>query len=123
MLLLSFLSVLALFILLDIYAGETGWQIKLGIPVLLVAYVTIFVLVLMISNSRQKGLNIIAYSLIAAGVLCGCIDGIITVYRRSTVSFGWSLIVMVSVLFISMLLLYIHYRLKKITDLQRFFHI
>jgi len=123
MLSLSFLSVLALFILLDIYAGETGWQIKLGIPVLLVAYVTIFVLVLMISNSRQKGLNIIAYSLIAAGVLCGCIDGIITVYRRSTVSFGWSLIVMVSVLFISILLLYIHYRLKKITDLQRFFHI
>ena len=123
MLSLSFLSVLALFILLDIYAGETGWQIKLGIPVLFVAYVTIFVLVLMISNSSQKGLNIIAYSLIAAGVLCGCIDGIITVYRRSTVSFGWSLIVMVSVLLISMLLLYIHYRLKKITDLQRFFHI
>ncbi len=123
MLSISFLSVLALFILLDFYVGDTGWEIKLGVPVLMAAYVIIFVFIQAIRNSRQKGLNIIAYSLIAAGLICGCIDMIISIFARNSLSLGWSLIVMVSVLFISMLLLYIHYRLKKVTDLQRFFHL
>lgn len=123
MLSVSFLSVLVLFILLDFYAGETGWEIRLGVPVLLAAYVIIFAFILIVRNSRQKGLNVIAYSLIAAGVICGCIDMTVTLFSRNLLRMGWSLIVMVAVLFISMLLLYIHYRLKKVTDLQRFFHL
>ncbi|MGC9352503.1 MAG: DUF6320 domain-containing protein [Mariniphaga sp.] len=120
---LSFLSVTALFILFDIYAGDTGWEIKLGIPTLLVAYITVLILIFLIRRAKQKGLNVIAYSMIAAGVLCVCIEGMISIYFRSSVYFGWSLIVMVSVVPISMLLLYMHYRLKKATDLKRFFHI
>lgn len=119
----SFLSIAALLILLDVYAGGTGWELKTGLPVLLAAYVTIIVLIFMIKKSKQKGLNIIAYSLIAAGLLCICTDGIISLYYRDTLNFGWSLIVMVSVAFISILLLYIQYQLKKATDLKRFFHI
>ncbi len=119
----SFLSIAALLILLDVYMGGTGWELKMGLPVLIAAYVTIIALNFMIRKSKQKGLNIIAYSLIAAGLLCICTDGIITLYSGSTLNFGWSLIVIVSVLFISFVLLYMHYRLKKATDLRRFFHI
>jgi hypothetical protein len=119
----SFLSIAALLILLDIYTGGTGWELKTGLPVLLAAYVTIIVLNFMIRKSKQKGLNIIAYSLIATGLLCISTEGIISLYSGNTLNFGWSLIVMVSVAFISMLLLYIHYQLKKATDLKRFFHI
>jgi hypothetical protein len=120
---LSFLSVTGLFILFDVYAGDTGWENKLGIPLLLALYVTSFVLIYIIRNAKQKGLNVIAYSMIAAGVLCICIEGMISIYFRSSVYFGWSLIVMVSVVLIAMLLLFIHYRLKKTTDVKRFFHI
>jgi hypothetical protein len=123
MLALSFLSVTGLFILFDVYAGDTGWQIKLGIPIILGAYLTVFSLIFLIRKAKQKGLNIIAYSLVAAGVLNICIEGIISIYFRSSVYFGWSLIVMVSVVFIAIPLFYIHYRLKKATDLKRFFHI
>lgn len=120
---LSFLSVTGLFILFDIYAGDTGWEIKLGIPILLAAYLTVFVLIFLVQKAKQKGLNIIAYSMVAAGLLCFYTEGMISVYFRSSVYFGWSLIVMVSVTLIAMLLLFIHYRLKKATDLKRFFHI
>ncbi len=120
---LSFLSVTGLFILFDVYACDTGWENKLGIPLLLALYVTSFVLIYIIRNAKQKGLNVIAYSMIAAGVLCICIEGMISIYFRSSVYFGWSLIVMVSVVLIAMLLLFIHYRLKKTTDVKRFFHI
>lgn len=120
---LSFLSVSALFILFDVYIGDTGWEIKLGVPILLVAYLTLFFLIFLIRKARQKGLNVVAYSLIAAGALSMCTEGMISVYSQNTIYFGWSLIVMVSVVFIAIPLFYIHYRLKKATDLKRFFHI
>lgn len=123
MLTFSFLSATGLFILFDVYAGETGWEIKLGIPIILAAYLTVFVLGFFVQKTKQKGLNIIAYSLIAAGVLCICVEGMISVFLYNSMYFGWSLIVMISVTLISLLLLYIHYRLKKATDLKRFFHI
>lgn len=120
---LSFLSVTGLFMLFDVFSGDTGWEIKLGIPILLVAYLTVFGLFFLIRKAKQKGLNVIAYSMVAAGLLCICIEGIISIYFRSSVYLGWSLIVIVSVVLIAVLLLFIHYRLKKATDLKRFFHI
>lgn len=122
-LVLSFLSVSALFFLFGVYAGETGWKMKSGVPVILAAYLTVYFLVFLIRRAKQKGLNIIAYSLFATGLLCVCTEAIIFIYTRQSENFGWSLIVMVSVAFISVLLLYIHYQLKKATDLKRFFHI
>ena len=120
---ISFLFTTFLFILFDIYAGETGWELKLGVPVLLALYITIYSLVLLIRNAKQKGLNIIAFSLIASGLLCIYIEAIISIFFQNSLTFGWSLIVLVSVALISTLLFYIHYRLKKATDLKRFFHI
>jgi hypothetical protein len=123
MVVLSFLSVTGLFFLFDVFAGDTGWEIKLGIPILLAAYLTVFVLIFLVRKAKQKGLNIIAYSMVAAGLLCFYTEGMISVFFRNFVYFGWSLVVMVSVALIAMLLLFIHYRLKKATDLKRFFHI
>ena len=120
---ISFLSTAVLLILLDIYTKTTSFELNLGMPMLLAAYITVFVLSFMIRRAKQKGLNIIAYSFIAAGLLSICTDGIITLYSGNTLKFGWSLIVIVSVVFISVVLFYIHYRLKKATDLKRFFHI
>ncbi|MBN1985724.1 MAG: zinc-ribbon domain-containing protein, partial [Prolixibacteraceae bacterium] len=75
MVVLSFLSVTGLFFLFDFYAGDTGWEIKLGIPILLAAYLTVFVLIYLVQKAKQKGLNIIAYSMVAAGLLCFYTEG------------------------------------------------
>jgi hypothetical protein len=120
---ISFVITSTLFILFDIYAGETGWELKLGIPMNLALYITIYTLIFLIRNSKQKGLNIIAYSLIAAGLFCIYTEGIISIFFHNSLTFRWSLIVWVSVTLIAVLLFYIHYRLKKATDLKRFFHI
>ncbi len=120
---LSFISTSALLILLDLYAKGSGWGMQLGIPLLLAAYITVFALLKLINNTKQKGMNVIAYCLITAGVLSTCIDGIISIYTDGNISFGWSLIVLVSACIIAALLLYVHFRLKRATDLKRFFHI
>jgi uncharacterized membrane-anchored protein len=96
---------------------------KLGIPLLLAAYVTLLALFKVIRKTHQKGLNIIAYSLIAAGIFSLCIDGIISLYSGETIVLSWSLIVMVSAVLVAGFLLYVHFQLKKATDLRRFFHI
>ncbi len=119
----SFLSTSVLLILLDIYTGNNRWGTQLGMPLLFAVYVILFVFIQLEKILKQKGLNIIAYSLITSGLLCICIDGIISIYTKNLLNFEWSLIVMVSALIISALLLYIHHRLKKVTDLKRFFHI
>ena len=120
---LSFLSIISLLALFHVYDGGTGWEIKQEIPFIFAAYLTVYMLIFLVRKAKQKGLNVIAYSLIAAGLLCICTEGIISNFLRHSLFFGWSLIVMVSVALIAMLLLFIHYRLKKATDLKRFFHI
>jgi hypothetical protein len=120
---ISFLSFSMLFFLFDLYAGETGWKTELGITVLLVVYITIFSFIHLIRNSRQKGLNVIAWSLLATGILTVCTEAMISIYTYGKITAGWSLIVVVSAAMIASLLLYIHYRLGKATDLKRFFHI
>ena len=120
---LSFLSVTGLFALFHVFAGGTGWEIKPEIPFIFAAYLTVYLLIFLVRKVKQKGLNVIAYSLITAGLLCICTEVIISNFLYHLLFFGWSLIVMVSVALIAMLLLFIHYRFKKATDLKRFFHI
>ena len=119
----SFLTTVTLISLIDIYTGNNGWVTKLGIPLLLTAYLIVLVFFMVERKTKQKGLNIIAYLLIALGLLCVCIDGIISIYTEKYLNIDWSLTIIVSSVLISSLLLYIHHRLKRVTDLKRFFHL
>ncbi|MFO8129533.1 MAG: DUF6320 domain-containing protein [Bacteroidales bacterium] len=119
----SFASTSVLLILIDLFNGSIGWGIKLGIPILLIAYLIIYGLILMIRKAREKELNLITYSLIASGLLSICVEGMISIYNDNILKLQWSLIVLISVMPVSLILLYIQYRMKKGTDLKRFFHI
>jgi hypothetical protein len=119
----SFIASSALLIFLNRFSANPGWGINLGIPLLLAAYLIIFGLTLLVRRMRQYGLNLIAFLLLAAGLLCICIEGIISLYNDQALHLQWSLIVMVSILPVSAFLLLVHFKLKKGTDLKRFFHI
>lgn len=113
----------ALVILWDMFQGPVSWAIHLAVPLLVVAHLLTLALTKVIMNLKEKGLNLIAYSFIAIGIFSICIDGIISFYVNDIFTLHWSLVVMASVLPGSSLLFFIHYRLKKGTDLKRFFHI
>ncbi|MDD4713519.1 MAG: DUF6320 domain-containing protein [Bacteroidales bacterium] len=118
-----FISTSLLLVLLDLFNLNLDWGLSLGIPIIFFLYIVLFFLSILIRKSRQKGINIIAYSLIAAGILCLCIEGIISLHLYNLLKFQWSVIVLVSVIPVSAILLYIHYRLKRVTNLKKFFHI
>ncbi|MFO8055406.1 MAG: DUF6320 domain-containing protein [Bacteroidales bacterium] len=119
----SLLSTAILLFLLDHYQGSLSWSLNLGIPLLLAVYVLGFALYVIIKNLNDKGLNMIAYILLATSILSVLTELLISLNSTGEWSLHWSLIVLASVLPASLLLFFIHYRLKKGTELKRFFHI
>jgi len=119
----SFISTSIMLMLLELYNQNISWSITLGVPLLLAAYLITLGLISLIQISRQRGLNIITYSLIAMGLLTICIEAIISLNTKNRVTLQWSLIVLACLIPVSAILLFIHYRLKKATDLKKFFHI
>lgn len=118
-----FLTTSLLLFLLDLYNHNLDRGLELGIPIIFFIFIVVFFLALLIRKTKQKGINIIAYSLMAAGIICMCIEGIISLHILRKLDFQWSVIVLVSVLPVSAILLYVHYRMKKATNLKKVFHI
>ena len=119
----SFLSTSIMLMLLELYNKNISWSITLGVPLLLAAYLITLGLISLIKISRQRGLNLITYALIAIGLLTICTEGIISLNTQNRLSFHWSIIALACLIPVSAVLLFIHYRLKKATDLKKFFHI
>lgn len=119
----SFISMSLLLLAIDLFSHNVGWGLKLGFPIILFIHAIIFFLLLIVKKQKQKGINLIAYILIAAGMLCICIETIIDLHVSNSLHLQWSPICFVSVIPVSALFFYIHYKLKRITDLKRFFHI
>lgn len=119
----GFISASALILLLDFITGRENWSLRLAIPLLLFTNIVIILLIKIIHFSKQRGINLIAYSFLAAALLCISIEVIVDLYINNQISLTWSLIVSACVLPISLVLLFMHYRLKKGTDLNKTFHI
>jgi hypothetical protein len=119
----SLVSTSLLLILLDLFSTNVGWGIKLGIPILLSFYFLLLLVIGLIRISKQLGFNILAIVFLAIGIFSICVDGFISLYFVHQFQIGWSIIVSISMIPISGLLFYVHYRLKEGVDLKRFFHI
>ncbi|WP_461633210.1 DUF6320 domain-containing protein [Labilibaculum euxinus] len=119
----SLVSTSLLLILLDLFSTNVGWGIKLGIPILLSFYILLLLVIWLIRISKQRGFNILAIIFLAIGLFSICVDGFVSLYFVHQFQIRWSIIVVTSMIPISALLFYVHYRLKKGVDLRRFFHI
>jgi hypothetical protein len=119
----SFISTSILLMVLEFFNRNMSWSLTLGIPVLLAAYLITLGLISTIRISRQRGLNLIAFTLVAIGLLTMCIEGIISLNTINRFFIQLSIIVLVCIIPVAGILLFIQYRLKKATDLRKFFHI
>lgn len=119
----SFLSLALLLVLFDSYMFNIGWGNRVGVPILVILYVNILILFLLIRITKQRGLNIIAYFFIVAGLISFSIESILDKYFLGHFDYRWSLIVIVSALPIAGILFFIHYRMRVGTELRRLFHI
>ena len=114
----------SLFILgLDIITSGTSWALRLGIPLLFFSNIILTGLLSVFRISRQRGINLIAYSFLAAALLCVGVEAVIDMYIFNHIRMAWSLIVSACIIPVAAVLLFMHYRMKKGRDINKTFHI
>lgn len=119
----SFLTMSMLILLFDSFTFHLGWGSLIGIPILLFIYASILAFILVMRYSQEQGLNLIAYCFIIIGILSFGIESVLDLYFIEKIQVGWSFFVIVTLLPIALVLLFLHYRLKKGRKLRRLFHI
>lgn len=121
--LIMVVDILAMLVLFDLFEAPVNWFVGLGMPICL-SFVLLFTgFLYILKKFTTKGFNIVAFVLILISMLCILIEVFSDLYLTMSVKIGWSAIAAVSLVPISWILLFIHYRLKKGNDLRSFFHI
>jgi hypothetical protein len=116
-------TVLADLFLIDLITGGRKWFFDAGLPLVISAIATVLAIIILYKIANLKGLNIIAAALVVLSGSCIIIEMILDDYVKGSVDLRWSLIVAISVFPVAALLLYYHYRLKRVNLLDRFLHI
>ncbi len=104
-------------------SGNPRWALGLAIPIAVLTESLIGATVLAIEASRHKGLNILAYVLVATAALCLGIEAFVDLFARGRIVFGWSVITAIALVPIAIFLVYLQYRVAKTTNLRRLFHL
>ncbi|GAB4312828.1 MAG: hypothetical protein Kow00127_03510 [Bacteroidales bacterium] len=119
----TFITFAGLILLLDYFGHRAGWGWKLGMPLLLVFYLFLICTIQLIRRISEKGINIIALTMVTGSLLSLAVEAILDYYFHHSVSIGWSLYVLGSAVPVAAVLLFVHYRMKKGRELKRLFHL
>lgn len=119
----GFVVASVLMIGMDALTQGLQWALTLGMPLLIFLGLLVGVLAVIVRKTKNKGINIIAYGLIAAMMLSIWTECVLALYRTDALQLKWSPIVALSALPVVLVLFYMHFRLKKGRDLERMFHV
>jgi len=112
----------SLFLIDEIAAGQ-NWFFPVGLPMIIAAFITTGIIIILYRTAHFKGLNIIAAALIILSGFCIITEMILDKYLNGSVDLRWSLIAAISILPVSLVFFFYHYRLKKGNRLDSFFHV
>ena len=110
-------------VLLDIVTGGIEWSVRLGMPLLFISTLLLTVMIYVIRRSKYKGLNLIAYVLFATAVLCIGIDALLFFFNTGFLKIQWSIIVTACTIPVIIVLLFVHFKLRKGRSLEKTFHV
>lgn len=110
-------------VLLDAFTGAMNWSVGLGIPLLFISNLVVMIFITVIRRSRYKGINLIAYGFVGSALICISIEGILSVFKKGHFNFLWSIIVSACIVPIVVVLLFVHFKLKKGRSLEKTFHV
>ena len=120
---LLMLTIVAALFLIDLVASGQKWFFPVGLPMIIAAFITTGIIIILYRTAHFKGLNIIAAALIILSGFCIITEMILDKYLNGSVDMRWSLIAAVSILPVALVFFFYHYRLKKGNRLDSFFHI
>jgi len=123
--LITGLSATVLFMLLmfDLISVDKKWFIQVGLPITLALVFFVCMVVILYRYARFKGFDILAFIFLSVAGFCILTEIIIDKYIAGHINVRWSLLAAVSILPISLILFFVHYRMKKGNKLDSFFHV
>jgi hypothetical protein len=110
-------------LMLDILTNGIRWSVKLAIPLLLVGNLVTVATIAVIRRSKDRGINVIAYIFLGVALICICVDAILTAFKTNLFHVEWSIIVACCIIPVVLVLLFVHFRLKKGRSLEKTFHV
>ncbi|HEX2967591.1 MAG TPA: DUF6320 domain-containing protein [Bacteroidales bacterium] len=116
-------TVLSALFIIDILGKGENWFLPLGLPLTIAFFAAAGIVRVLFRIAHFKGLNIIAAALLVLSGFCVVCETIIDRYLYGSILLRWSLIAAISIIPLSFLLLFYHYRLKKGNLLDSFFHV
>ncbi|MFH0760487.1 MAG: DUF6320 domain-containing protein [Bacteroidota bacterium] len=118
-----FLTTAGLLYAIDILHEGLNWFLVPALPLVAFFFLLFGLVVRFARITSHKGLNIVAVASVAIGLYVMAIEICLGWVDGKHISLSWSVIVAASLLPFALILLYYHYRLKRGTNLRKFFHL
>lgn len=111
-----------LLIIFHYFLPAAQWTIYLGIPILATVNIIALAFIAVFRTVKKRGLNLLAYLFVAIAVLCIVIEGIISHYVTDAITLRWSIIVAACLFPVVAALIFMFYRTRNNSTLQKIFH-
>ncbi len=116
-------TLLIMLLFFDFVSPETNWFLPVGLPITVAVFISLSIIILLWKIAHFKGFNILAIVFLVISGFCIVVETFIDKYLFGSVEIRWSAIAAVSILPIALVLLFVHYRMKKGKRLDSYFHI
>ena len=109
--------------LFDLFSPPVNWFFGLGLPITMALFVAVIIIILLWEVAHFRGFNILAIAFLVLSGFCIVSEVFIDKFVSGRVDIRWSAIVAVSIFPIALVLLFVHYRMKKGKRLDSYFHV
>jgi hypothetical protein len=117
------ITILTMLFLFNLFSPPVRWFFGIGIPLTIALFVAISIITILWKVAHFRGFNILAIAFLVLSGFCIVSEVFIDKYLSNKVDIRWSAIVAVSILPIALVLLFVHYRMKKGKRLDSYFHV
>lgn len=117
------ITVLGMLFLFDLFSPPVNWFYGIGLPITIALFIAVNIIIVLWKIAHFKGFNILAIAFLVLSGFCIVSEVFIDKYISDSVDIRWSAIVAVSILPIALVLLFVHYRMKKGKRLDSYFHV
>ena len=117
------LTVLTMQFLFNLFSPPVSWFYGISLPITVAFFICASLIILLWKVAHFKGFNILAIAFMVLSGFCIVSEVLIDKFLQNKVDIRWSAIVAVSVLPLALVLLFVHYRMKKGKRLDSYFHV
>lgn len=117
------ITILTMLFLFNLFSPPVNWFYGIALPITIALFVAVSIVVVLWKIAHFRGFNILAIAFLVLSGFCVVCEVFIDKYISSKVDIHWSAIVSASILPIALILLFVHYRMKKGKRLDSYFHV